>query len=60
MVDNFHLINSSKRYHVYNHTTIHLLDTKYGHYESNTLTEGRHDQRCKNLSLPKIPLPLEP
>jgi hypothetical protein len=36
-VDNFHLINSSKRYHVYHHTTIHLLDTKYGHYGSNTL-----------------------
>jgi hypothetical protein len=36
-VDNFHLMNSSKRYHVYNHTTIHLLDTKYGHYGSNTL-----------------------
>jgi hypothetical protein len=36
-VDNFHLINSSKRYHIYNHTTIHLLDMKYGHYGSNIL-----------------------
>jgi hypothetical protein len=36
-VDNFHLVNSSKRYHVYKHTTIHLLEMKYGHYGSNTL-----------------------
>jgi hypothetical protein len=39
-VDNFHLINSSKRYYIYNHTTIHLLDMKYGHYGSNTFTKS--------------------
>jgi hypothetical protein len=36
-VDNFHLINSSKWYHVYKNPTIHILDMKYGHYGSNTL-----------------------
>jgi hypothetical protein len=38
-VDNFHLINSLKWYHVYKHTTIHLLHVgmKYDHYVSNTL-----------------------
>jgi hypothetical protein len=36
-VGNFHLINNSIRYHIYNHTTIHLLDKEYGHYGSNTL-----------------------
>jgi hypothetical protein len=37
-VDNFHLINSSKWYHVYKNPTIHILDMKYGHYGSNTLS----------------------
>jgi hypothetical protein len=36
-VDNFNLINSSKWYHVYKHTNIHLLGMKYDHYVSNTL-----------------------
>ena len=36
-VDNFHLINSSKWYHVYKNPTIHILDMKYSHYGSNTL-----------------------
>jgi hypothetical protein len=40
-VDDFHLINSSKRYHIYNHTTIHLLDTKYGYCGSNTLSADK-------------------
>jgi hypothetical protein len=40
IADNFHLINSSKQYHIYNHTTIHLLDMKYSHYESNTLSSS--------------------
>jgi hypothetical protein len=38
-VYNFHLINSSKRYHAYNHTYIHLLDMKYGYCGSNTLKD---------------------
>jgi hypothetical protein len=36
-VNDFHFINSSKWYHVYKNPTIHILDMKYGHYESNTL-----------------------
>jgi hypothetical protein len=52
-VDNFHLINSSKRYHVYNHTTIHLLDMKYGHYGSNTLI-GRLHSNIRNCYKSRI------
>jgi hypothetical protein len=36
-VDNFHLINSAKWYHVYKNPTIHILDMKYDNYGSNTL-----------------------
>jgi hypothetical protein len=37
-VDNFHLINSSKWYHVYKNPTIQILDMKYCHYGLNTLS----------------------
>jgi hypothetical protein len=47
-VDNFHLINSSKRYHVYNDTNIHLLDMKYGYCGSNTLTQSY--QSCMKIT----------
>jgi hypothetical protein len=44
-VDYFHLINYSKWYHVYKNPTIHILDMKYGHYGSNTLSISRNDIR---------------
>jgi hypothetical protein len=47
MVDNFHLINSSKWYHVYKNPTIHIPDMKYDHYGSNTLSRQEQNVQCQ-------------